>query len=150
LSASVDPKRLFGIYSKSLPRRKSTGEPIAKAEERLQIQCVDFLRLCAWGDVRWIHPSNESHRHIQGEIIQKAMGRVAGTPDLIIWRAYHPDRSFPLYFVEFKSPKASARPSEDQEAFFKDMIELGHRGAVVNSFDGFVEQMIAWGLVCTD
>lgn len=139
MSVRVSAQRLFGIYSKSLPRN-------AKYQERLQTTCVDLLRLSAWPDVQWHHSPNEGHRHAVGHFIQEAVGRIKGFPDLVIWRAFDPAHPYPLYFVEFPK-KGSKKPDPDQIAFLKDQAERGHRVAAPSTFDEFRVQALAWGLL---
>ncbi len=73
---------------------------------------------------------------------KKALGQVAGFPDIVVFQWSH----LPVMFFEVKAPGSYA--SEAQKAVHEHLRGLGHRVAVVRSIDDTAAALADWGIAC--
>ncbi len=132
MSAIVKGAALFGAYFFRLPR-------CAKPEERLTTRCADFLRLAAPPDLFFTHIPNEAKRSPVGHFIQECMGRQVGMQDLhMLFRGA-------AFYVEIKVK--GKKPTAEQLDCARRIVLAGGRCAIVDTFEDFVRQCKAWGLI---
>jgi hypothetical protein len=99
-----------------------------RPEQDLQIACIKFFRFQYPQRILYANYNN-AHSKRQGGI-NKAMGVLAGVPDLTY---LHPQHG--LLYIELKAGKG--RLSGLQQAFLKQAVELSVPCFVVRSFDQF-------------
>lgn len=107
------------------------------AEERLQSGIVELLRLSADPNCIWYAVPNGEKRSIATGRRLKAMGVVAGIPDM----AFVLPNGFAA-FIEFKSEKGVL--SQAQSAFRDKCIRTGVAYCCVSTFDQAVAALTAW------
>lgn len=73
---------------------------------------------------------------------KKAMGQVAGFPDIVVFPWSH----LPVMFFEVKAHGGYA--SEAQKAIHERLRVLGYRVALVRSIDDVAAAMAEWGIAC--
>lgn len=73
---------------------------------------------------------------------KKAMGQVAGFPDIVVFPWSH----LPVMFFEVKAPGGYA--SEAQKAIHEQLRVLGYRVALVRSIDDVSAALAEWGIAC--
>lgn len=114
-----------------------------KEEERLAIQCQDWLRLALPQDAIAFHIANEGQRAKVGWAVQLAMGLIPGMPDTLILRG----GGF-AYLVEYKTGKRKL--SADQEAVRDWAVAHDIPHAVVRDLDELIAFCRAQLLVPVD
>ena|SRR5579862_7514365 len=110
-----------------------------RPEQRIHISCVSFLRQAA-PDLVFFHPANGGYRKPREAALFKALGVVAGVPDLCL--ILPPDGR--AAFIEFKAPKG--RASEAQTAFSVSASRSGALWAVARSLSDLEAILLRWGV----
>ena len=112
-----------------------------KPEEALHRTVAEYLRWVKPAAL-WFHAPNGARRSKAQSGILKAMGMLAGVPDLIF--VCHGGT---VKFIELKAPGKYLSP--EQKAF-KDMVtSMGASFALCRSVDDVAEALQSWGLVAT-
>ena len=114
------------------------GRPLpASTEFEIHKALVKHLRVRARPDVVWFHVPNAPRNKIQGARL-KAMGMLAGAPDLIF---LHQGKAFAL---ELKSKTGiRVRPSK----FCSRWLAAGGNYCLENSLDGALSCLEHWGII---
>ena len=108
-----------------------------RAEQRLHIACVSFLRQAA-PDLAFFHPANGGYRTPREAALFKALGVRAGVPDLCLILAPEGRAAF----IEFKS--AQGRPSAAQTEFAGLCDRSGALWAVARSLGDLEAILLRW------
>ena len=114
-----------------------TSKPRNDEEDRLQMAVVQYLRLMGDPDVIWWHTPNQGVRSKRTAGRLKAMGVLAGIPDLTF--------VFPggvVAMMELKTPKGVM--SKAQKALEEKCHKLGVEHAVCYSIDTALEVLRWW------
>lgn len=106
------------------------------SEKQLHSQCVAWLRASNL-PVLAHHSPNEGRRGYIAQADVKAMGVMAGWPDLELIR-----KDGQTLFIELKRP--GGRMSDDQRAVHAALAEYGHVVQVVDRFNDFVDLVKPW------
>ena len=113
----------------------------SSAEDAIQAEIIELLKVAAIQDLIYFHPANGGKRPINTARRLKDIGVLAGVPDLVF---VHPETSL-TYFVEVKTQKGSL--SKEQRTFRDRCLSLGHPWALVRSRDQFQDVATEWGLL---
>ena len=108
-------------------------------EEGVQRAVVDHLRWRHVPGLVWGHPANGGARSKSEAGRLKAMGVVAGLPDLLLW---HGGKS---YGLELKAN--AGRVSDEQRSMLQRLTLAGMYVAVAFEVDEAVGQLETWGLL---
>lgn len=125
-----------------------SGKPLRKAldraEQALQIEVADFLRLAVRKPDRWFWIPNGTHiSNPRTRGLYQRMGLTAGVHDLCFLWATGAARQFPCAgFIELKAGKNTLTP--EQEAFGADMLKLGHSWAEARTLEQVIAILKAW------
>lgn len=116
-------------------------------EEELHIRVMNYLRHSlpmrhANGEYLYYHTPNGGWRHPAIAAKLKAMGTLAGVPDLIFIRPHNGLQK--LDFIELKKD-AKQKLSESQEWFRHTAEQMGCNYAVCWSIDMVEKALEAWG-----
>lgn len=103
-----------------------------RPEERLAIQCQDFLRLELPLDTVAIHVANESQRSKASWAVQQAMGFLPGFPDTMILKA----GGF-LFLVEYKAGPNRLTPDQRAIQVWAQAHDIPH--VVVRDLNTLIE-----------
>jgi len=115
-----------------------------RPEQKLQIAAVEFLRL-ALPDCQILHVPNGGKRTKAEAAILKAMGVVAGAPDILIaWGWAHTGMLNGSGWIELKA--GGGRLSKAQEDFRDDCRRKGIFWAEARSLDECEQAVRSWGL----
>lgn len=130
--------------------RKKFGKKV-KPEEKLALACADFLRMCAFDNVFWLHVANEAPARSRAHVyFLKAMGFLSGAPDIFIIRPQSlcsfPDHWGPcvVLLVELKSPKGSL--SNNQKRVRDWCVDHGLVYRVIRDLDSFKRLCLEYGM----
>lgn len=133
-------------YQLSLFKGKRQRGVRAPSATEFQLHCsiADAIRATklspGWG---WMHPANGEHRNpITGARLQR-MGVQPGAPDLLLWGPPHAT----LHGLELK--RRGQKPTTGQYDFGQQIIHAGGQWAWVDSYDGAIAQLRAWGALPT-
>ncbi len=108
-------------------------------EENLQIACVRWFRM-QYPNIIIHHSPNGGKRHVLTAIKFKAMGTLAGFPDLFI--AY-PSKGYHGLFVEMKNGKEGV-VSRDQKAVLANLAAYGYKTMICRSYTEFIKYATAY------
>lgn len=123
-----------------IPDELRTKRKKSRDEEILQRSLVEYLRLVADKDCIWLHiPNGEARSKATGGRL-KAMGLLAGAPDLMFLL---PDAS--VCFLELKRPGGTS--SAAQVAFAERCERIGVPVVTVSDIDTALRVLTAWGVV---
>ena len=116
-----------------------------RPEEQFQRAVVDYLELLAprgssCAPFVWFHPYNGARLTKAQAGIGKAMGVLAGVPDLCL---IGPDSKF--YGIELKADNRGL--SDNQKNFHKAIQPLGGRYMVCRSIEEVAGALKGWGLI---
>ncbi len=103
-----------------------------KPEEKLAIQCQDFLRLELPLDSLAFHVANEATRSKVSWAVQQAMGFLPGVPDTIIVKA----GGF-MFWVEYKAGNNTLTPDQRAIKSWAQAHDIPH--IVVRDLDTLIE-----------
>ncbi len=103
-----------------------------KPEEKLAIQCQDFLRLELPPDSLALHVANEATRSKASWAVQQAMGFLPGFPDTLIIKA----GGF-MFMVEYKAGPRTLTPDQRAIQAWAQAHDVPH--AVVRDLDTLIE-----------
>ena len=106
-----------------------------RLEDRLQINCVKWMKL-QHPNIVIHHSPNGGFRTKAEAGIFKAMGTLAGFPDLLILK---PNSEYNALFIELKSPKG--RQFDTQKAFEQKCIEFNYRYVICRSLEEFMTEV---------
>jgi hypothetical protein len=98
------------------------------SEEAIHVSILAYLRAVLEPPAKVLHPANGGARSKATAGRLKAMGVLAGVPDLMV--LLPPAR---LLLIEVKGPRG--RVSPEQQAFARDALAMGFPFAVVRSID---------------
>ena len=107
------------------------------AEDALQITVMKWLKLALPADAVAFHPANGGSRNpIEGAKL-KAMGVVAGAPDIVIFWGERP------YCIELKTSTGRQRPN--QKEFEENARKAGALYQLCRSLDEVEGVLLGWG-----
>lgn len=109
-----------------------------RVEQQIHIAIVRALRLGLLASWIVTHYPAGGLRTKREAALLKAMGVVAGVPDIIVWGDHGR-----TWFLEVKAPGGSLSP--EQRSVIAQLAELGHTVAVVRSVDEALAFGEAWG-----
>lgn len=112
----------------------------AAAEAQLHIAIVNLLKATAQPGVTWFHVPNGGKRTPREAATFRAMGVLAGVPDLIIMQPGGTVR-----FIEVKT--MNGRVSEQQMEFFDNARRAGFECSIVRDLDDAVKVLSHWGAI---
>jgi hypothetical protein len=110
-----------------------------RPEEILHRQVADYLRIVK-PKALWFHCPNGARMSKAQAGIHKALGMLAGVPDLVF--VCHGGR---VAFIELKAPKGTL--SDAQKTFKETAEALGCDYAVCRSVDQVMVALAEWGLI---
>lgn len=119
--------------------RPKTIRPPEPSETQIHIAVIEHLRLRARKDAIWWHTPSEGKRTKSEASRLKAMGFVAGIPDIVLIAAGR------VYGLELKSSKG--RVSTEQKAMLEAFEKVGAISAVAYGLDGALKTLISWGII---
>ncbi len=120
-------------------RRKFGGERRTPTEFQVHISVARHFRLRAVPGVIWWHTPNGELRNKSVAAKSKAMGVLAGVPDLVL---LHEGRA---YGLELKT--STGRVSAEQRAVLAAFEQAGAFTAVAFNVEAALEILRAWGLL---
>jgi hypothetical protein len=132
-AVSAQRYRASGAPSGSIPRRRDSN-----AEARIQIAIVQWIRLVA-PQVLAFHPANGGWRSKAEAARFKAMGVLAGVPDIVVIAP-----GGKAHFLEIKTP--TGRLSDEQREIMGALGRLGVDFATVTSIDDVRRAFSGWGI----
>lgn len=98
----------------------------------------NLVQRCTRG-VFWFHPANGGRRSISEAKSFKAMGVVAGVPDLVLIKGGE------VFGLELKTLKGQTRPS--QRMAHAAMQEAGAKTAIAKGLDEALVTLECWGIL---
>ena len=126
-------------FWRTLRRNSSVARLRLKPEEKLTIECADFLRLTLPRGALVLHVPSEAKRSRAGWAVQQAMGYINGVPDhLILARGE-------MFFIEYKTGKNGLTAAQIDFGIWAE--DQGYRFAVVRSLDQLEKTAREWGIV---
>ena len=108
-------------------------------EDEIHKAIANICKLSLPDDVIWYHTPNGGERNVRVAKKLKAMGTLAGVPDLTF---HHAGKTF---FIEVKRPGSYLSP--EQKSFRDRALKAGCAYTVCRSSAEAVEAMKAWGLI---
>ena len=110
-----------------------------KPEEQIHRAIIAHLSARSEPDAFWWHTPNGGKRHIAEAVKFKALGVVAGVPDLLILKGGR------LYALELKSATGRLQPS--QRMVLARMEDCGAETSVAHSLDEALITLEYWGIL---
>ncbi|MDB5607811.1 MAG: hypothetical protein JWP25_4711 [Bradyrhizobium sp.] len=110
-----------------------------RPEQEIHKTVVSHLNARAEPRVFWFHPPNGGKRSVVEAKIFKALGVIAGVPDLIILKAGE------VFGLELKATRGVLTPS--QRLVHAAMREAGAKTAVAHSLDEALVTLEVWGIL---
>jgi hypothetical protein len=111
----------------------------ARPEDSIQRSVIEHLRWRGVKGLVFLHPANGFYRTKAEAGIAKAMGVVAGAPDLLLWL------DGKSYAIELKS--AAGRISDAQIDMLDRLSEAGVFTAIAHGLDRALAILEAWQLL---
>ena len=111
-----------------IPKRTIKCRP----EQDLQKQCVRWFRYQYPNEIL-IHVPNGGKRNVIEASQFKAMGVLAGFPDLALFKK---SGEYGALFIEMKSKKGAT--SNNQEELLSKLSQKGYKTVICNSFEKFM------------
>lgn len=113
------------------------------SEDDLAIQVASALRVLLPPHVVWFHCPNGGKRDAREGARFKAMGVLAGVPDLFfLWKDDHNEQQ--IAFIELKVGKNG--PTDAQLAFADRARHCDAAFAICRSVDSVIDQLRQWGI----
>ncbi len=113
-----------------------------RPEQEIHKAVVTHLNARAFSDVFFFHPANGGKRTIFEARLFKALGVIAGVPDLIFLKRGR------MYALELKATKGRLTQSQDEA--IGAMRRCGADVAVVHSLDEALVTLEVWGILRRD
>lgn len=110
-----------------------------RPEQEIHMAVCNHLRMRSTAGVFWFHVPNGGKRHIAEAVKFKALGVVAGVPDLLILKGGK------LHALELKAAKGRLTPS--QRIVLAHMENCGAETAVAHSLDEALVTLEYWGVL---
>jgi len=131
--------RSFVVERKRTRATPGKPRPLGMSEEQLQCTVVQHLHRRGVKGMHFFHVPNGGLRHKAVAAKLKAMGAVAGEPDIICLYRGH------AYGLELKLPGGSQ--SADQEHVERQWELAGMTYAVAHGLDYALDTLRSWGLL---
>jgi hypothetical protein len=128
--------------------RSVLGE--AQLESMMQIQLVQLLKVCVRSDVLWFHPPNGEMRDVRTGAKLRAMGVLAGLPDLMFNWVELVDGIKMRRVLHLELKRRGGRQNEAQAAFQLAVMLLGDQYFVCDSIDEAIAILGEHGLIRRD
>lgn len=110
-----------------------------RPEQAIHKAVVSHLNMRSEPGVFFWHTPNEGKRGFVNAAALKAMGMIAGVPDLIILKAGE------MYALELKAPGNALTPS--QRLVMDRLLDCGAQAAVAHSIDEALVTLEFWGIL---
>lgn len=110
-----------------------------RPEQDIHKAVVQHLNARAYSDVFYFHPANGGKRTAFEARLFKALGVIAGVPDLIFLKAGR------MYALELKAAKG--RPTALQNAVLDRMTDCGASVSIAHSIDEALITLEFWGIL---
>lgn len=117
----------------------TTVTAASATEEQIHRAIVSRLELFGVEGLVWCHPANGGARSPAEAGRFRAMGVVAGVPDLLLWHRCQ------AYALEIKAERGRLSPAQAQ--MLQRLTDAGVVTAVVYGLDPGLATLLNWGLV---